>query len=90
MKREILCRDCSMRNFPHRPASATVTLLEAAEMAAEHQKRVVGKLLHSCVCDRCDRPLNPGDEVEAATSWSDLGGIQYSPWESDYLEEFRS
>lgn len=79
MKREVLCKDCAVqmrKMFPN-----------DSPYPGEHVKFVNGKSKVQCICDRCSKPINPGDEICAFSSWADYGGVPYSEWEDEYLEK---
>lgn len=83
MKREILCKPCSLKVAALNPA-AQVNALDAALAAQEKVVKVYGTLTKSSFCDFCCKLLHPGDPA-AAISIVPIGG-HYYPWEADYLK----
>lgn len=44
--------------------------------------------LATLVCDKCNRPIKPGDEIVCYTAWVD-GRPEPGPWEPEYVERAR-
>lgn len=84
MKWEIFCKPCALKVGAINPLKQ-LNALDAAMAAQERVSKVYGKLLASCVCDFCGKPLNPGDEVACHTITP--MNSEYIPWEADYIEQ---
>lgn len=74
MKREIVCPQCEKAQSLHR------------EYPGEHIKLTKGNAKSELLCDSCAQPIYFGDTCFAVSMWADYGGIQYYPWESEYID----
>lgn len=73
MKREILCQKCAdSTNLPTFPE--------------EHWKFISGKSKANFKCDASGCKIKTGQAAVAMSIWAEYGGIQYYPWETEYLE----
>jgi hypothetical protein len=87
MKREILCLDC-------KPKSLGLIVVDdkyghtliVDPCPGEHQKVIKGTALKPFVCDRCNKPIDSGDECYASSIWVDNRGGQYYSWENNYIK----
>ncbi len=84
MKREICCRKCAddwRRTMgPHAGDSA----IDAAQRAEERLKIVSGEALRPCVCDGCNRAIEPGEQCYAVSLYT-AETIPYFEWEDGYI-----
>ena len=72
MKRKIVCPTCK-KEYLFR------------SYPGEHIKGVDGVSKDDLVCDSCGLPIYFGDPCCAISMWADDHGIQYYPWEQEYL-----
>lgn len=88
MKREILCPDCyksALRSAGVSASASQEDLVRCLVTPPERTKYVTGTLHHACYCDVCNKPMSKGDDAVARSIWSDVGGVSYYEWESEYL-----
>lgn len=77
MKQQIICETCSGWWEDYKKNRL---------VSYEHIKMLEGNALSNYKCDGCYKDLPKGTQVIALSVWSDLGGIAYFPWESDYIK----
>ena len=76
MRREILCKECGVKEEENHP--------NLNPFPGEHIKRVWGWVNQGLVCDRCLAPLRSTSRAMAMSIYTT--SRPYFPWESDYLE----
>lgn len=88
MKREILCPPCAKRTSGQITGLKFIDHVILDPYPGEYKKFQEGKVsrFRSLVCDQCGIKLKEGQEAVALSIWSRYGGIQYYPWEGEYLD----